>query len=166
MRQPEIDPDDLRRIARRAPLDDPGSMGSSSRRPGLTWPGVFALALILAACSTDQGGHLFTAINQSDRDLVIQVDAVPPGAILLPAHTRSTLASGWSYIPEWTITVMDTSCAVLGALPVAGPGTVLTIAADGTLKTDADRSVFDKATEQWKTDPGKSSCPTSTPSPT
>jgi hypothetical protein len=121
--------------------------------------------MILAGCSTDQGGYLFTAINKSDRDVVIRVDSSPPDAILLPAHTRGPFSSNWSYIAGWTLTVMDTSCAVLGSIPVAGPGTVLTIASDGTLNANADRSVFNKATEPW-TDPEKSSCPTRTPSPT
>src|SRR4051794_23195745 len=96
----------------------------------------FALASLLVgsltACTTDSGGHLFLAINQSDLDVIVRAEP-DQMSVRLEAHTRTSFSAGWSYLSNWKITVMDGSCSVLGSVPVAGQNTVVTIAADGSV---------------------------------
>jgi hypothetical protein len=101
-----------------------------------------------AACTTDQGGYSFLGINQSDQDAVITLDTSGSMPTRLAARTKAGIASGWSYVDGPALIAMDALCSVLGSMPVVGPSTVLIIAADGTLKTDPDRRVFDHATER------------------
>lgn len=125
-----------------------GCVGSISSHDRLTCLTVCALTLLAAACTTDQGGYGFTAINQSAEDVVIWLDSNDPAITRLPAHTRGGIAFGWTYGNGWTLTVMDDSCAVIGSAPAMGAATVLTIAAGRTLKTDPDRRVFDDSSER------------------
>ena len=112
----------------------------------------------LAACTTDSGGHLFLAINQSDRDVIVRADP-DERSVRLAAHTRTSFSAGWGYLSSWRITVLDGSCSVLGSVPVAGQGTVVTIAADGSLSTGGDRRRFDSASERWDSSPTLVKCP-------
>lgn len=69
--------------------------------------------LALVACN-DQGGHGYTALNQSDSDVIVEVVTDSRRVVRLPAHTRGNLSSGWSGPLEgWRFTVKDTSCAEL-----------------------------------------------------
>src|SRR6266487_4410223 len=122
-------------------------MTPSPRRGRLKGLVLCVLALMAAACTTDQGGYVFLGINKSDSYAVITLDSNNPLPIRLPARTRAGVASGWTYGDGRTLTVMDPSCSVLGSKLVVGPSTVLTIAADGTLTTDPDRRVFEGSSE-------------------
>lgn len=123
-------------------------MTAGSRRLQLV---SLAASVVLAAAgciTTDQGGYGYLGINQTDHDVVITLDSNRSSAVRLSPRTKSGIAFGWSYGDGTTLTVMRSSCSVLGSKPVVGPSTVLTIGADGKLTTDPDRRVFDAAGER------------------
>ena len=76
-----------------------------------------------AACSSDAtgGGHIYTALNQSDRDVVVEVITDSRRLFRLPAHTRGHLSESWSRPTDgWLVTVRDEGCQELASLPVRG----------------------------------------------
>jgi hypothetical protein len=107
---------------------------------------------------TDSGGHLFLAINQSDREVIVRV-ASERTAVRLPAHTKANVSTGWGYFPEWRISVVDEKCLELRSVSVAGQNTVLTIDPSGSLNANQDRHGFEAASERWEEAPSSVTCP-------
>jgi hypothetical protein len=135
-------------------------VGPRSPRATRVWIAACVAALLVAACMTDQGGHLFTAVNRSDRDLVVRVESDLPTAVLVPAHSRGTISAAFSGpTAAWRLTVLDTACEVVGSVPVPGGGAVVIVAGDGSVSVTEDRSAFDRSSEKWLTSLDRSDCP-------
>jgi len=84
--------------------------------------------LSVLACATDPYGHIFTALNESDRDVILEVVTDQPKVLLLAAHTRGVLSESWSGPLEgWRITVRDLNFAQLGSFPLENEPPDLTL---------------------------------------
>ena len=106
---------------------------------------MLVVAATSAGCTTDQGGHLWLAVNASDRDLVVDLVTDTPRSVRLPAHVRTWLSEGHATpTTGWHIVVRDRSCAPIATIDATDPRAVLVIRADGipVLGTEADRNRF------------------------
>jgi hypothetical protein len=100
-----------------------------SRRNLALW--VLAVTLAASAsssCGTDYGGHSYLALNESDRDVIVEVVTDQTRMLLLAAHTRGNLSASWSGpTDEWRLTVRGEGCAQLVSLTPKGQPTRLTL---------------------------------------
>jgi hypothetical protein len=97
---------------------------------------------VAAGCSTDPGGHIYTAVNESDRDVIVEVTTDQPRTLRLPARTRGWLSESWSSPSggTWHLTVRDASCEVLASFPLTTTYINLHVAFDGAIELGDQRS--------------------------
>jgi hypothetical protein len=102
------------------------------------------VASLSALACNDQGGHLYTALNQSDRDVIVEVVTDDRRVLRLPAHTRGHLSASWSGpIEGWRLTIRDSNCAQLVSFSLKNepPGFTLYVTAAGDIQLGS-RDVF------------------------
>jgi hypothetical protein len=101
------------------------------------------LALSLGSCiaRSDGGGHAYSALNDTDTAVIVQVRTTETRTIVIPPHTYVGLAAGWSNIdPSWTITAWDSQCHLLRTGPITVGGGVLYVGSDSRVEWRADTS--------------------------
>jgi hypothetical protein len=99
-------------------------------------------ACLLAACTTDPGGHLYVAYNDWDQPVVVELSMDRAVSVSLPARARATVSSsfaGPTTDHPWQVTVYDASCQALATLPLtSGHRTIHVDAAGAVQLLDSD----------------------------
>jgi hypothetical protein len=102
-----------------------------------------ALAIVASACSTDPGGHVFTAVNESDHPVIVDIATDQHRMVELPAHSRGVLSEDWTGPTgerPWRLAVLDADCAEIASVSVTRPYLHLQVAADGSVEWDLERT--------------------------
>jgi hypothetical protein len=121
---------------------------------------VVALAISLGGCiaRSDGGGHSFSALNDTDNVVVVEVRTTALRTIAIPPHTYVGLAGGWSNVdPSWAVTVWNADCRLILTEPIKVGDGVLYIGADSRVEWHPDTSSASPYTSQDS--PAPTMCP-------
>jgi hypothetical protein len=113
---------------------------------------------LVGCLHTDGGGHALSVLNDSDRDVVVEVTTGSTQAFVVGQHGYAGLSGGFDDVAtNWSVTVRTTDCALIAKVPITSPRGVLYIGPDDRIEWHSDAAAL--ATLKPGGTPTATACP-------